>query len=109
MPFVEVHRVKEVKFRPRAMTTWKHKDHDFNEIDYQMTRPQSRGLGAISEHVVDDLSHHSNSDIENDVSDLEEENGDWCTTRSGSAASSKASESQSLSGNNNEKLVSFWC
>ncbi|XP_071101915.1 ceramide kinase-like protein [Haliotis cracherodii] len=52
-PFIEVHRVKEVRFRPRLPTSWKHRDHSFSEIDYEMSRLKSRKSSKSAEVLND--------------------------------------------------------
>ena len=38
LPFVEAHRCREVQFALRMGTTWKHTDHGFSEIDYELSK-----------------------------------------------------------------------
>ena len=38
LPFVEAHRCREVQFALRVGTTWKHTDHGFSEIDYELSK-----------------------------------------------------------------------
>lgn len=42
LPFVETHRVKEIRFRPRLPITWNYKDYNFSEIDYEMGKVAKR-------------------------------------------------------------------
>ncbi|XP_059171531.1 ceramide kinase-like protein [Physella acuta] len=37
-PFIEIHKIKQVRFRPRFPTGWNYNDHEFNEIKYQIER-----------------------------------------------------------------------
>jgi len=34
MPFIDVLKVKEVRFRPRKQKSWDFKDHSYSEIEY---------------------------------------------------------------------------
>ncbi len=56
-PFIETHRCKEIHFHIRLKETWKHKDHDYNDIDYEVTRrmrsAESRQRKSIE--VIDDM------------------------------------------------------
>uniref|UniRef100_A0A2C9LK89 DAGKc domain-containing protein n=1 Tax=Biomphalaria glabrata TaxID=6526 RepID=A0A2C9LK89_BIOGL len=61
-PFVEMYRVKELRFRPRYPTGWNYNDHDFNEIKYQMSREASQLQVKKSVEVINDLDHITNHD-----------------------------------------------
>ncbi|CAH1789548.1 unnamed protein product [Owenia fusiformis] len=64
-PFVEVHRVKDLRIRGRLGTTWKHKDWDFNEVQYEMKKLELSVISERSMEVVNDLS-----DIDDDDEDI---------------------------------------
>ncbi|XP_041367331.1 ceramide kinase-like protein [Gigantopelta aegis] len=63
-PFVEVQRVKEVRFRPRVPISWNYKDHDYSEIDYEMAklrRRQSQQTKSVDVLDLEDVSSCSSS------------------------------------------------
>jgi hypothetical protein len=41
-PFVEIHRVKEVKFKPRFPIGWNYSDTKYNEVEDRMRSAQHR-------------------------------------------------------------------
>ncbi|KAH9489706.1 hypothetical protein Btru_037467 [Bulinus truncatus] len=57
-PFIEIFRVKEVRFRPRYPKGWNYNDHDFSEIKYQMSREASQLQSKKSLEVIDDLDYN---------------------------------------------------
>lgn len=109
LPFVEVYRVKDVQFRPRFHTTWKHSDQAYNEINYEINRAHSR-LATINERsldVVNDLSLHSDDDLDDDIKEVDDDyfddgddSDDTHRPKSGSEASKPNSESVSLAETN---------
>ncbi|XP_076439472.1 uncharacterized protein LOC143279336 [Babylonia areolata] len=58
-PFVEVHRCKEVRFRPRMPISWNYNDHDFSEIKYQMSKQEMMKKQQMQRHrsveIIDEL------------------------------------------------------
>ncbi|KAL8601269.1 hypothetical protein ACOMHN_003213 [Nucella lapillus] len=57
-PFVEVHRCKEVRFRPRMPISWNYNDHNFSEIKYQMSKQemlQKKHRQHQSMEIIDEL------------------------------------------------------
>ncbi|GFO42066.1 ceramide kinase-like protein [Plakobranchus ocellatus] len=74
-PFIEVIKVKEVRFRPRYPTGWNYNDHDFSEIKYQMEREGSKAQNQESMEVINDLDR-ANSISTLDISDDDDENSD---------------------------------
>ncbi|KAK6178105.1 hypothetical protein SNE40_012934 [Patella caerulea] len=64
-PFVETFRVKEVRFRPRFPSSWNYKDHDFNEIDYEMSKVNRNQINNRSKsmQVITDLDSEDRSSV----------------------------------------------
>merc|ERR1719239_954746 len=54
-PFIERHKIKELRFRPRFPKSWNYKDYDYNEIKYQMERSESKATTQESMQVIADM------------------------------------------------------
>ncbi|XP_048755336.2 ceramide kinase-like protein [Ostrea edulis] len=98
-PFVDVIRVKEVKFRPRLPTGWKHTDRQFHEIQYRMSKVQrerSKGSQILEIDDVDDKSDvgEFGSPLD-DMSDEEEEEEEEDDTKDSSLSGSRKSSADS--------------
>ncbi|CAG5134609.1 unnamed protein product [Candidula unifasciata] len=59
-PFIEIHKVTEVRFRPRFLLGWNYNNHEFNEIRYQMEREESKTQHQKSVEIISDLGHNKN-------------------------------------------------
>ena len=85
---MQTKRCREVRFHVRSNETWKHKDHNFSEITYEIDRNRRKSeFGNRSksmEMVVDDLGETSDED-----SDLDDEDAE-STIKSSSAGSRKS-------------------
>ncbi|XP_060598837.1 ceramide kinase-like protein [Ruditapes philippinarum] len=66
-PFVEVLRVKEVRFRLRLPTGFKYNDTNFNEIDYELERRKNLIDNASKSDILE-LSELSDSDDDDALS-----------------------------------------
>ncbi|XP_062581294.1 ceramide kinase-like protein [Saccostrea cucullata] len=111
-PFVEVIRVKEVKFRPRLPTGWKHTDRKFHEIQYRMSKLERQASKGSQILEIDDSDDDKDnvSELRNpldDMSDIEsDEDEDFkgssnSGSRKSSAGSNKSSEQKQYINNNN--------
>lgn len=68
-PFVEVLRVKEVRFRLRLPTGFKYNDSNFNEIDYEIERRKNLlDSASKSKTEILEINELSDSDDEDDLS-----------------------------------------
>ncbi|KAL5007346.1 hypothetical protein ScPMuIL_016152 [Solemya velum] len=80
-PFVEVRRVREVRFRARLPTGWNYNDHNYNEIDYEMSKTKGRRTSMDILEIDDDTTHKSTSRARRgmsvgDIQDLTDEEED---------------------------------
>lgn len=67
-PFVEVLRVKEVRFRLRLPTGFKYNDSNFNEIDYEMARRKNQMESATKSSDIIEIHELSDSDDDDKLS-----------------------------------------
>ncbi|XP_025093865.1 ceramide kinase-like isoform X2 [Pomacea canaliculata] len=61
LPFIQVIRCKEVRFRPRIPSSWNYNDHSFSEIQYQMSQAEKLKKGFRSVEVINDLDSNMSS------------------------------------------------
>ncbi|XP_078320681.1 ceramide kinase-like protein [Crassostrea virginica] len=110
-PFVDVIRVKEVKFRPRMPIGWKHTDRSFHEIQYRMSkleRMASKDSQVLEIDDGEDEEKDNDSVVRSgldDLSDLDSEDEDLkgssnSGSRKSSAGSNRTSQKQYINNNN---------
>ncbi|XP_074658798.1 ceramide kinase-like protein [Tubulanus polymorphus] len=95
-PFVEVHRVKEVKFKQQLKSTWHQKDNGYNdEIEQQMANVKlKRTLKKSASMDVIDTDRLSDDDSD------DEEDGDDDSSSIGTTTTGANSENTSINGDN---------
>ncbi|KAK3109145.1 hypothetical protein FSP39_023933 [Pinctada imbricata] len=111
--FVDVIRVKEVKFRPRQPTGWNYNDHSFSEVEYRMKNLKSRrsksetvihldddGLENGKSHSMDTLDDLSDDDDDDDDIDDLDDFHKPNSSRNGSAGSETSQQRQFKINNN---------
>lgn len=113
-PFVDVIRVKEVKFRPRIPMGWKHTDRKFHEIQYRMSKLEkqaSRGSQVLELDDEDEDDRDNDSVVKSqldEMSDFDSEDDDddnskdskTGDSRKSSADSNRSSQKQYINNNN---------
>lgn len=73
-PFVEVIRVKEVRFRMRLPIGFNYKDYNFSEIDYEMNRKKSHITQSLEILEINELSDSDDENSTNtSISTIEKE------------------------------------
>uniref|UniRef100_K1PUU2 Tetraspanin-33 n=1 Tax=Magallana gigas TaxID=29159 RepID=K1PUU2_MAGGI len=94
-PFVDVIRVKEVKFRPRIPMGWKHTDRKFHEIQYRMSKLEkqaSRGSQVLELDDEDEDDRDNDSVVKSpldEMSDFDSEDEDDDNSKDSKAGDSR--------------------
>ncbi|XP_052247823.1 ceramide kinase-like protein [Dreissena polymorpha] len=96
-PFIEVLRVKEMRFRLRIPLGFQYNDHNFSEIDYEINRQQKMLESATKSTEILDINELSDSDEELEIDDL--------TTSKPSSGSVKSKSSLRVENNNKPKAM----
>lgn len=94
-PFIEVLRVKEMRFRLRIPLGFQYNDHNFSEIDYEINRQQKALESATKSTEILDINELTDSDEELEIDDL--------TKSKDSSGSVKSKSSPRVENNNKPK------
>lgn len=56
----------QVRFRPRLPSTWNFKDHDYNEIEYEMSKSTRKSSAVKSMEVICDIDDEDDAESDTD-------------------------------------------